>query len=135
MCSRARARSGSVTQRCHNSPRWETGLASANDVRHRERGGFWEILKKSVSRVETRHRARMVDFRLLAEALGRCRTRWGVQIKRGRIEGLCLSLSLSLSLSLFLSLFFFFLSLSLLMSKKTFKLKSNEMFRTWTEKS
>ena len=41
------------------------------------RGGFWEILKKSVSRVETKHRTRRVDFRLLAEVLGRCRTRWG----------------------------------------------------------
>ena len=40
-------------------------------------GGFWEVLKKSVSRVKTRHRTRRVDFRLLAEALGRCRTRWG----------------------------------------------------------
>ena len=39
-------------------------------------GGFWEILKKSV-RVETRHRTRRVDFRLIVEALSRCRTRWG----------------------------------------------------------
>ena len=31
-----RARSGCVTQRCHNSPRWETGLESANDVTHRK---------------------------------------------------------------------------------------------------
>ena len=33
-------------------------------------GGFRVELK-------TRHRTRRVDFRLLAEALGRCRTRWG----------------------------------------------------------
>ena len=32
-----RARSGYVTQRCHNSPRWETGLQSAGDVTHRKR--------------------------------------------------------------------------------------------------
>ena len=42
----ARGRSGRVTQRCHNSPRWETGLASANDVTHRKRaedfGRFWK---------------------------------------------------------------------------------------------
>ena len=33
--------------------------------------------EKSVSRVETRHHTIRVDFRLLAEALGRCRTRSG----------------------------------------------------------
>ena len=37
---------------------------------------IWGILKK-VSRVETRHQTRRVDFRLLAEALDRCHTRWG----------------------------------------------------------
>ena len=41
------------------------------------RGGFREILKKSVSRVETCIRMKTVGFRLLAEALSRCRTRWG----------------------------------------------------------
>ena len=45
------------------------------------RGGLGEILKKSVSGVKSRHRTRRVDFRLLAESLGRCRTRWG---RRGR---------------------------------------------------
>ena len=38
--------SGRVTQRCHNSPRWETGLQSANDVTHWKRaedfGRFWK---------------------------------------------------------------------------------------------
>ena len=71
-----RVRNGRVTQRCHNSPRWETGLASANDVLHRKRAeDYWNL--KKVSRVETRHRTRRVDFRLLVEALGRCNTRWG----------------------------------------------------------
>ncbi len=33
-----RARSGRVTQRCHNrNPRWETGLGSGTDVTHRKR--------------------------------------------------------------------------------------------------
>ena len=52
--------------------------ASKCEWRHapEARGGFWGNLKK-VSCVETRHRTRRVDFRLLAEALGRCRTRWG----------------------------------------------------------
>ena len=80
----ARGRSGRVTQRCHYSPRWETGLASANDVTHRKRAEDFGNLKK-VSKVETRHRTRRVDFRLLTEALGRCRTRCvcgGVQIKK-----------------------------------------------------
>ena len=77
---RARERSRRVTQRYHNSPRWETGLASGNDVTHRKRAEDLGNLKK-VSRVETRHRTRVVDFRLLAEALGRCRTRWGADEK------------------------------------------------------
>ena len=32
---------------------------------------------EKVNRVDTRHPTRRVDFRLLVEALGRCRTRWG----------------------------------------------------------
>ena len=38
-------------------------------------GGFWGIWRKLVE-LRTGHRTRRVDFRLLAEALGRCRTRW-----------------------------------------------------------
>ena len=56
--------------------RYGNGLQSANDVTHRKRAEDFRNLKK-VSRIETRHRTRRVDFRLLAEALGRCRTRWG----------------------------------------------------------
>ena len=48
----ARGWSGRVTQRCHNSPRWETGLASANDVTHRKRAEDLGNLKK-VSGVQT----------------------------------------------------------------------------------
>ena len=49
-----------------------------NDVMHQKRALriLW-ILKKSVKGVETRHRTIRVDFRLLAEALGSCRMRWG----------------------------------------------------------
>ena len=54
------------------------GLQSAGDVTRRKRaedfGGFW---KSQFVRVKVRYRTRRVDFRLLAEALGRCRTRWG----------------------------------------------------------
>ena len=52
----AHARSGRATQRCHNSPRWETGLQSANDVTHQKRaedfGRIWRKLVelRSVSR-------------------------------------------------------------------------------------
>ena len=35
--TRVRGRSEPFSQRCHNSPRWETGQASANDVMHRKR--------------------------------------------------------------------------------------------------
>ena len=106
-----RGRSGRVTQRCHNSPRWETGIANANDVKHRKRA---EDFGKKVSRVETRHRTRRVDFRLLAEALGRCRAWWRGADEKASKERLCLSLSLC---------------------RKTFKLKGNKKFRIWTEKS
>ena len=88
----ARGRRGRVTQRCHNSPRWETGLASANDVTHRKRAKDLGNSKK-VSRVETRYRTRRVDFRLLA-CLGRCRTRWGPD-EKARIERFCVSLLMS----------------------------------------
>ena len=40
-------------------------------------GGFWGFWKSQLVELKTRHRTRRVDFRLLAEALGRCRTRWG----------------------------------------------------------
>ena len=49
------------------------------------------ILKKSVSWVETRHRMRRVDFRLLAEALGRCRMRWGCRWKSQKRKNVYLS--------------------------------------------
>ena len=39
-------RSGRVTQRCHNNPRGETGLASANDVTHGKRAEDLGNLKK-----------------------------------------------------------------------------------------
>ena len=54
---------------------------------------------KKVSRVETRHRTRRVDFRLLTEALGRCRTRCGGGAdEKARIERLCLSVLMSKNL-------------------------------------
>ena len=50
---RARAQSGRVTQRCHNSPDEKRGLEGANDVTHRKRARrILGILKKSVSWVE-----------------------------------------------------------------------------------
>ena len=52
--ARARMRSGRVTERCHNSPRCETEITECG-WRHapEARGGFWEILEKSVSWDET----------------------------------------------------------------------------------
>ena len=55
------ARSGRVTQRCHNSPRWETGLQSAGDVTHRKRAEDFGNLKK-IRRVEIRHPKRQLTF-------------------------------------------------------------------------
>ena len=91
----SRTRSGRVIQRCHNSPRWETGLASANNVMHRKRtedfGRFW---KRSVSRVESRHWTRRVDFwgsqRPDEFARYGRHTRWGADGK-AIIEGMCIS--------------------------------------------
>ena len=53
-------------------------VASKCELRHapEARGGFWEFWRKLVE-LRTGHRRRRVDFRLLVEALGRCRTRWG----------------------------------------------------------
>ena len=53
--------SGRVTQRCHNSLGWETGLASANDVPHQKRAEDLGNMKK-VNRVETKHRTRGLTF-------------------------------------------------------------------------
>ena len=48
----ARAQSGHITQRCHNrNPRWDTGLRSANDVKHRKRAEDFGDFEK-VSGVE-----------------------------------------------------------------------------------
>ena len=50
----ARAWIGRVTQRCHNSPKWETGASKCEWCHAPEaRRGFWEILKKSVCWVES----------------------------------------------------------------------------------
>ena len=78
-------------------PRWETGLQSESDVTHQKCTEDCGNLKK-VSRVETRHRTRRVDFRLLMEALGRCRTRWVGADEKARIGRLCLSLLMSKNL-------------------------------------
>ena len=56
-----RARRVDVSFRDHNSPTWETGLRSANNVTHRKPAEDFGNLKK-VSRVETRHRTRRVEF-------------------------------------------------------------------------
>ena len=79
--------SGRVTQRCHNSPNGNEGYRLRVTSRTRSARRIWGILKKSVRRVELRtgHRTRRVDFRLLVEALGRCRTRWGAD-DEARIE-------------------------------------------------
>ena len=55
--------SGRVTQRCHNSLSWETE-SSKCEWRHapEARGGFWEILKKSVSWDETCFGGRRLFF-------------------------------------------------------------------------
>ena len=55
-----RGRSVLVTQIYHKSPRWETGLASANDVTHRKRVEDFGNLKKVELR--TGHRTKRLTF-------------------------------------------------------------------------
>ena len=53
-------------------------------------GEFWEFWRKLVE-LKTGHQTGRVNFRLLAEALGRCRTRWGAD-EKASIERMCVSL-------------------------------------------
>ena len=100
----ARGRSERVIQRCHNSPRWETWLGSANDVMHQKyTRRILGDLKKSVE-LRTRHRTRRVDFwgsqRPDEFARYGRRTRWGGVGADGkaRIERMCISLLMSKNL-------------------------------------
>ena len=78
-----RARSVRITQRCHNSPRWEKGLQSANDVMHWKRAEDWRNLKK-VSRVETYLGRRRLAFAYSRRPwAGVTRNGWGgVEMKK-----------------------------------------------------
>ena len=62
-----------------------------NDVMYwkRSRGGFWRFWKSQLSWVLPREK--MVEFRLLTEALGRCRTRWGGKWKSQNRKNVYLS--------------------------------------------
>ena len=79
------------TQRCRNSPRWETGLHSASDVTHRQRaedlGRFWK------SQLRTWHRTIRLTFAYSRRPLWRVlhMLGWGAD-EKARIERLCLSL-------------------------------------------
>ena len=96
MFTRERGRSGRVTQRCHNSPRWEARLQSAGDVTHQKRAKDFGNLKK-VSRVETcfgRRRLAFASSRGLVAGVARN----GGADEKARIERLCLSLLTSKNL-------------------------------------
>ena len=87
------------------------GLASAKDVTHRKpRWGFWDFERVSELSGDL-PREKKVDFRLLAEDLGRCRTRRAAD-EKASIERVCLTPYV-----------------------ETFKLKGNKKFRTGTKKS
>ena len=103
---RACRRSGHVTQRCHNSPGWETGLASANDVTRRKLAEDFVRYWKS-QWVELRLDTGREGFTFVYSRdpwAGDARDSRGDE--KARRERLCLSL-----------------------------LKGNKKFRTWTEKS
>ena len=90
----ARARSGRVTQRCHNSPRSETGIASANDVTRRKRSEDLGNLKLVDLRLDT-GRERLLS--LARGGLGQVSHEMGAD-EKARIERLCLSLLMSKNL-------------------------------------
>ena len=101
-----------VTQRCHNSPRWETE-ASEYKWRHalEVRGGFWEILKKSVSwELDTKRDGWLSLVR--RDLCGGCHTCWGVGRWKSQNRKIVL----------------------LSLCRRTFKLKGNKKVRTWTKK-
>ena len=84
-----RGRSGRVTQRCRDSPRWETGLASTNDVTHWKRAeDFWDFWKKLVElRLDTGREgstfgARRDQTNLRATGAGRDGGRWHRQNRK-----------------------------------------------------
>ena len=111
---RACTQSRRVTRRCHNSPGWETGVTEWGWCHAPEaRGGFSEILKKSVSWDETCLGERRLVFACSQRPLWWVPHVLGGADEKTRIERLCLSLSLCW---------------------KTFKLKGNKKLRTWTEK-
>ena len=89
---------GHFNQRCHNSPRWETGLHSANELTHRKRsedfGRFWKSQLVEL-RLDT---GRDGWLSLASGGLGKVSHEMGGggADEKARIERLCLSLSLSL---------------------------------------
>ena len=74
----AHGRNRRVTQRCHNSPDGKRGYRMRSTSRTGSARRILGDFKKSVSWVESCRPKKKDDFRLIAEALGRCRTRWGV---------------------------------------------------------
>ena len=94
-----RARSGRVTQICHNRTDGETGLESAGDVMHRKmRGGFWGFWKSQLSWVEFLLGRKTVWLSLARRSqasglCGGCRTGrgGGGHMKKARIERMCIS--------------------------------------------
>ena len=109
----ARGRSGRVTQRCHNSPERKPEYRVRVTSRTRSVRRIWGILKKVSWLSWVLPLEKTVDFHLLAEAWRRVRTRWGGQMKEPELKE--------------------WLSLSL--CRRTFKLKVNKKFRTWSKKS
>ena len=111
---RARGQSGRVTQRCHNSSRWETE-ASECEWHHapEARGRFWEILKRSVSWDEPCLGRRRLALACSQRPLWRVPHVLGEQMKMSEWKDYA----------------------SLFLCRRTFKIKGNKKFRTWTERS
>ena len=92
-----RGRSGRITQRCHNTLRWETGLASANDVTHRKRaedfGRFWKSQWVELRPTSGEEGWLLLPRRTQASGhCGGCHMCWGAD-EKARIERMCISLS------------------------------------------
>ena len=90
-CSRACAGGANISLRDVTIAQMRNG-ASKCEWRHapEARGGFGKFWRKLVE-LRTRLRTKRVDFHLLTEALGRCRTRWGGRWKSQNRKNVYLS--------------------------------------------
>ena len=95
--ARALARNERVTQRCHSSLRWKTGLQSANNVTQRKRAEDFENLKK-VRELRLDTGRERLTFACSQRPWAGVTRDGGGAAEKARIEKFCLSLLMSKNL-------------------------------------